>query len=119
MFVWQATPAIQCALRLFDSFNSETTKINYQFLNKSGNDPKYLNDFIHFNFIGRDCKCWSFIRQVQCNANCAFQQNMCFLASVRQNLFYTQKKFGINLALVPVSGVPPICQTQKSSHFVL
>ena len=28
-----ATPAIQCALRLFDSFTSETTKINYQFLN--------------------------------------------------------------------------------------
>ena len=23
---------VQCALRLFDSFNSETTKINYQFL---------------------------------------------------------------------------------------
>ena len=32
IFVWRATPAIQCALRLFDSFNSETTKINYQFL---------------------------------------------------------------------------------------
>ena len=28
-------PAIQCALRLFDSFNSETTKINYQFLNET------------------------------------------------------------------------------------
>ena len=25
---------VQCALRLFDSFNSETTKINYQFLIK-------------------------------------------------------------------------------------
>ena len=34
IFVWRATPAIQCALRLFDSFNSETTKINYQFLNE-------------------------------------------------------------------------------------
>ena len=33
IFVWRAMPAIQCALRLFDSFNSETTKINYQFLN--------------------------------------------------------------------------------------
>ena len=32
IFVWRATPAIQCALRLFDSFNSEATKINYQFL---------------------------------------------------------------------------------------
>ena len=34
IFVWRATPAIQCALRLFDSFNSETTKIKYQFLNE-------------------------------------------------------------------------------------
>ena len=32
IFVWRATLARQCALRLFDSFNSETTKINYQFL---------------------------------------------------------------------------------------
>ena len=31
----------------------------------------------------------------------------------------TQKKFGINLALVSVSGVPPVCQTQKSSHLIL
>ena len=34
IFVWRATPAIQCALRLFDSFNSENTKINYQLLNE-------------------------------------------------------------------------------------
>ena len=33
IIVWRATPAIQCALRLFDSFTCETTKINYQFLN--------------------------------------------------------------------------------------
>ena len=33
IFVWQAMPAIQCALGLLHLFSNETTKINYQFLN--------------------------------------------------------------------------------------
>ena len=43
-----------------------------------------------------------------------------FLASARQNLdFVHKKKFCTNFALISVSGVPPVCQTQKGSHFVL
>ena len=53
IFVWRATPAIQCALRLFDSFNSETTKINYQFLitisSLKGNDRLHKNRVCHQN----------------------------------------------------------------------
>ena len=40
-----ATPAIQCALRLFHLFTNETTKINYQFLNEL---RFYLIDY-HFS----------------------------------------------------------------------
>ena len=43
-----------------------------------------------------------------------------FLASARQNLdFVHKKKFCTNVALVSVSGVPPVYQTQKGGHFVL
>ena len=50
--------------------------------------------------------------------NVYFNLNV-FLASARQNLDFVHKKFCTNLALVSVSGVPPVCQTQMGSHFVL
>ena len=50
IFVWRATTAIQCALRLFDSFTSETTKINYQFLN----EKYYLQYLLEINFMVSD-----------------------------------------------------------------
>ena len=51
IFVWRAT--IQCALRLFDSFNSETTKINYQFLIESKmNELEWSQHFSHYKSMG-------------------------------------------------------------------
>ena len=51
IFVWRATPAIQCARRFFHSYPKETKKINNQFLN---NKTKYhqvkssqVKSFIH------------------------------------------------------------------------
>ena len=56
------------------------------------------------------------MRQLHCNAKCAFKTQvlvtfLCFLAFVKQDLGFTREKFGIDLILVSVSGVPPVCQT--------
>ena len=68
------------------------------------------------------------MRQLHCIAKSTFQTQVlvtclfqtCFLAFVWQDLgFCTGEKFGIDLAIVSVYVVPPVCQTTKSSHFVL
>ena len=69
------------------------------------------------------------MRQLKCNAKSAFQtqvlvkclfQTKCCLALVCQDLgFCTREQFGIDLAVASVSVESPICQTTKSSHFVL
>ena len=59
-----------------DTFQFDVNQFCVDFvLNKQlGNDPKYLNNYIHCNYhIGRDSKCWSFYEATHFNAHCAVQ----------------------------------------------
>ena len=82
--------------------------------------------------IGRDWKFSLFMRRLHCcNVNCAFQTQIltCLfqmfsgvISSLADYWFYTQSRefrYLLCLCSISVSGVPSVCQTQKSRHFAL
>ena len=85
-------------------------------LKESGNDPQYFNNLFVVSkiyHIGRECKCWSFMRQLKlCGPNSS--PNKCTLnkfsgISSAGSCFCTHEKCGINLFqfLVCLQSVKP------------
>ena len=107
IFVWRATtPAIQkCALRLFDSFNSETTKINFQFLsilhrhvnsmiimNAMIIEPRYEKPDFFCIYEDKDAD--------QLCGNRTVDQRLCFATQIVQCLNLLNPKFQASCSLL-------------------